>query len=129
MSNAKKCDRCGKLFEPYIKRAGYKSASGYNELAVKSCRIENSEWYEQVTYDLCEQCNEQLHDWLKGSPFSDTDKPIEQCIRGAACLVVECYEKHKGVDVECNKCLAQQKCKQLAAKLQASNHCVVSKER
>ena len=63
MANAKKCDRCGTLYEPYgiIDRVR----------AEKNSIMVIGNIYGEITsrdefYDLCPDCMEELHEWLKG---------------------------------------------------------------
>ena len=58
MANAKKCDRCGKLFEPYIYNIneGCKVPSMYTNILVKNISL--------AEYDLCKECNDSFLEWL-----------------------------------------------------------------
>lgn len=51
--NAKKCDRCGTLYERFEKESSYTvsriTVAGYR----RAC-------------DLCEDCSKQLYNWMKG---------------------------------------------------------------
>ena len=55
MANAKKCDRCGKLFEPYIIDidAGYKVPSRYTSIIVRNVSLAKETYKEFGKYDLC----------------------------------------------------------------------------
>lgn len=46
MSKAKKCDRCGRYYDPY-----------YTEILLAKGMLQN-------VIDLCPECEEQLTDWL-----------------------------------------------------------------
>lgn len=59
MSNAKKCDRCGKLYESY---AGVKITEGgasYNTVVLSGGCLFNRE------YDLCIDCMSKLIEFMK----------------------------------------------------------------
>jgi hypothetical protein len=60
MSNAKKCDRCGKLYELYDGCKVQKGGHSYNKVAF--LRSWNDPCKE---YDLCPECMELLIKWMK----------------------------------------------------------------
>ena len=66
MANAKKCDRCGKLFEPYIYNIdeGCKVPSRYTNILVKNISIAKETYKEFGEYDLCKECNDSFLEWL-----------------------------------------------------------------
>lgn len=70
MSKARKCDRCGKLFEAYVKRPNDEKASAYNELELKTVWIDGN-WCEAEEYDLCDECSKELQDWLRMYNFPE----------------------------------------------------------
>lgn len=58
MSLAKKCDRCGKLYEYYSLKS-----FGFN--GVVTCAIDRGGRYNECKlYDLCESCRDKLKDFL-----------------------------------------------------------------
>ena len=66
MANAKKCDRCGKLFEPYIIDidAGYKVPSRYTSIRLRNISLAKEMYKELGVYDLCKECNDSFLEWL-----------------------------------------------------------------
>ena len=66
MADAKKCDRCGKLFEPYIIdiNAGYKVPSRYTSIIVRNISLAKETYKEFGEYDLCKECNDSFSEWL-----------------------------------------------------------------
>ena len=64
MSDAKKCDRCGKLFEPYNIDTGYKVPSRYTSILVKNISLAKETYKEFGEYDLCKECNDSFSKWL-----------------------------------------------------------------
>ena len=66
MANAKKCDRCGKLFEPYVIDidAGYKVPSRYTSIRLRNISLAKETYKELGVYDLCKECNDSFLEWL-----------------------------------------------------------------
>ena len=66
MANAKKCDRCGKLFEPYSIDidAGYKVPSRYTSILLRNVSLAKETYKELGVYDLCKECNDSFLEWL-----------------------------------------------------------------
>ena len=64
MADAKKCDRCGKLFESYNIDAGYKVPNRYMNILLKDVSLEKGTYKELGDYDLCKECNESFLEWL-----------------------------------------------------------------
>ena len=64
MADAKKCDRCGKLFEPYGVDAGCKIPSRYTNILLKNLLLAKGTYEEFGEYDLCKECNNSLLKWL-----------------------------------------------------------------
>lgn len=59
MSNAKKCDRCGKLYENY---EGYEVENGGNKYNILTLL---HHWKTvSRSYDLCPKCMESLIEWI-----------------------------------------------------------------
>lgn len=70
MADAKKCDRCGVLFEPYIKDENVRlnkesECTGYSNLLLRVKNIMNPYFDEQINIDLCKNCANSLNNWLK----------------------------------------------------------------
>lgn len=60
MTNAKKCDRCGKLYELYDGYEVVKGGNMYNTLGLFN------HWDSAIqSYDLCPECMESLIKWIK----------------------------------------------------------------
>lgn len=65
MADAKKCDRCGAFFEPYIKVAGAKSKRYFKRITIINKDLNGlGDSLTNPSYDLCENCVESLEDWL-----------------------------------------------------------------
>ena len=64
MANAKKCDRCGTLYEE-------REANTFNYIAQHMARIYNAKTYDrevallEETFDLCPDCSKSLLRWFK----------------------------------------------------------------
>ena len=67
MANAKKCDRCGKLFEPYLKfDEEDKDQQEFIKLLVMHANLDNKQNpSENVYVDLCNECYESFSKWLE----------------------------------------------------------------
>jgi hypothetical protein len=65
MALAKKCDRCGIVYEPYptVNKVGE-----YN--AVRRERLDpvGSVYYSDTAYDLCKQCMDDFYDFMNNKP-------------------------------------------------------------
>lgn len=67
MSLAKKCDRCGNLYEPKdIKVHG----ANVNGLGLIARDIRNDKAINQRLFDLCPECLVSLAGWLKNEPMA-----------------------------------------------------------
>ncbi len=108
MADAKKCDRCGKLFEPYM------DDEKHIRLGVMAKNIDFGQ-YSLGSYDLCEECKNSLNDWLDISKAKETVKRENEkppCFgtydKLGACedcdFVCKCLEKLKREDVQ-DSCL------------------------
>ena len=66
MADAKKCDRCGKLFEPYLKLDGYKNPQEFAKLNVMHINMDKQRVNpnENVFVDLCNECHNSFSNWL-----------------------------------------------------------------
>ena len=66
MADAKKCDRCGKLFEPYLKfdEEG-KDKHEFIKLSIMHEDLDNKIYQSKNVYvDLCNECYESFSKWL-----------------------------------------------------------------
>nr|DAN18126.1 MAG TPA: Peroxide operon regulator stress regulator, DNA binding.75A [Caudoviricetes sp.] len=57
---AKKCDRCGKLYELYNTESNGKKCNGFLLLNIDA----DQKYYAQNMYDMCPECMEALMKWL-----------------------------------------------------------------
>lgn len=62
---AKKCDRCGKLFEHYDGVKEFKNTEKANALYLIDRDLDNKYWGRK-SYDLCSECMKKLENFLKG---------------------------------------------------------------
>lgn len=70
MSNAKKCDRCGSLYDPEEIVIDYSDMRLHYELS-KDCYP-----YPDVNLDLCKNCRIDLYEWLvKGGKEDENKEP------------------------------------------------------
>ena len=60
MADAKKCDRCGKLFEPYIKSDERLNQNQYTGIMVRDVFVGKSSYNNDRYFDLCPECSERL---------------------------------------------------------------------
>lgn len=67
MAFAKKCDRCGKLYEPYP--TGKKTENN----ALRRVRIDPDGYIcsQDNTLDLCPECMAEFNKWMIGGKFGD----------------------------------------------------------
>lgn len=67
MADAKKCDRCGKLFEPYLKfDEEDKDQHEFIKLSIMHADLDNKIYQSKNTYvDLCNECYESFSKWLE----------------------------------------------------------------
>lgn len=65
MAIAKKCDRCGKYYEPYNFACDSEKINGVKTLNID----DNGKYFAQDTLDFCPECCEEFNIWLnrKGS--------------------------------------------------------------
>lgn len=61
MAFAKKCDRCGKLYEGYNTNNDPKNINGFMTLNLDDKRL----YYSHKPYDLCPDCKDSFEKWLK----------------------------------------------------------------
>lgn len=67
MACAKKCDRCGKLYEQYNSKNDRKNPNGIMVLNLDSQR----RYFAHNALDLCPDCMKGFQDWLKGGKIDD----------------------------------------------------------
>ena len=67
MSLAKKCDRCGKLYEPKNIKI---HKTNINGLGLINRDIRNDKVITQRLFDLCPECLVSLAGWLKNEPMT-----------------------------------------------------------
>ena len=87
MGIARKCDRCGKLFDPYNIDAGYKVPNRYMNILLRNVLLVDETYKELGDYDLCKECNDSFLKWLskpnvvkhKCSNFGNIDKQNHVC--------------------------------------------------
>ena len=65
MSNALKCDRCGKLYEKYVGIQLVENGNSFHGFSISGYGRAN-------TYDLCEECMSSLIDWIKEKKNEET---------------------------------------------------------
>lgn len=65
MASARKCDRCGKLYEVYdVKCKKYETVATDRFNAVKLCRTVDDGYYRGKMLDLCPECMDGLLQFL-----------------------------------------------------------------
>ena len=62
MANARKCDRCGKLYEGYNTENDSENINGIRTLNIDYQRM----CYSHEAMDLCPECMESFWGWLRG---------------------------------------------------------------
>ena len=67
---ARKCDRCGKLYESYAGSKDFKTNGNANGLLTIDRDMDNKYW-SRKTYDLCPECMKKLQTFLKGTDLSE----------------------------------------------------------
>lgn len=76
MAEAKKCDRCGKLYEPYNKSKlyGIIGRKIYWRVSAFAFMIEDSEGYSiDGRHDLCPDCMKSLQKWFKDKECEENE--------------------------------------------------------
>lgn len=61
MARARKCDRCGKLYETYNTKNDEKKINGLMTLNIDDDR----RYYSHGIMDLCPECMEEFQRWIK----------------------------------------------------------------
>lgn len=73
MAFAKKCDRCGKLYEPYN---GENDCKKINGIMILNIGI-RGKYYGHGPIDLCPKCKESFNQWLfAGKPAGEIEKEV-----------------------------------------------------
>ena len=67
MALAKKCDRCGKLYEEYNTKEDYKKINAIALLNI-DCR---GKYYLHELFDLCLDCKDSFDEWLANKNKDD----------------------------------------------------------
>ena len=112
MADAKKCDRCGKLFEPYIKAEDMRQSKqsdspGYINIRSRKIIFKNNHSIEEGNFDLCKECNDSFLKWLskpkvvkhERSEATKENKQKECNIFGAFDGSIDCL-----MCPQCNEC-------------------------
>lgn len=66
MARVRKCDRCGKYYEP---KGGVTAVIGVTEF-----NMDNDQEYPEIYSDLCPECNQSFGDWMKAIGYEDVIK-------------------------------------------------------
>lgn len=64
MAIAKKCDRCNKLYEPYVK-VEKQDINCVNGIKLASYDLQSIKYFSIRDYDLCKECMESFKEWFK----------------------------------------------------------------
>ena len=69
MANAKKCGRCGKLFEPYIKAEDMRPKKesdkpSYLSISLRREIFKSRYYIDKGNFDLCQECAKSFSRWL-----------------------------------------------------------------
>ncbi len=86
--NAKKCDRCGKIFDLYTvtNKLGSKFENGVNYIIQANECSEYSNCHKKI-YELCLDCCESFNKWIeKGSLLYSAPQDCEHCKYGACSI-------------------------------------------
>lgn len=67
MSEAYKCDRCGKLYEEYGGKTLIKSGNTYNQVGFSKRNALRCEWK-----DLCPDCMDKLIEFMKEPDYGES---------------------------------------------------------
>ena len=60
MASAKKCDRCGKLYERYNEKSDRDNINGILTLNIDA----NQQYYSHKVIDFCPDCKDSFQKWL-----------------------------------------------------------------
>ena len=105
MADAKKCDRCGRLFEPYNIDAGCKVPKRYMNLLLRNTLINQATYKEPRDYDLCKECNDSFLKWLSKPSVVNGD--------------LSCFGQYDVEEYGCYSCQREQECKVVSIKKDA----------
>lgn len=64
MARARKCDRCGILYENYDGEVVHKKLK-FNSIVLRDMDS-NDDYFTRDGYDLCQPCSNELEKWLLG---------------------------------------------------------------
>lgn len=92
MANAKKCDRCGKFFEPYNIDAGYIEPTMYTNILLKDASLEKGTYRESGDYDLCKECNDSFLEWLSKPMFEHVYSEVTKENKQKGCNVFGAFD-------------------------------------
>ena len=71
MASAKKCDRCGKLYNSYNTKNDAKHINGIMTVNIDPY----GEYYDHKPVDLCPKCKDSFEEWLfAGKPVGKNEK-------------------------------------------------------
>ena len=71
MAAARKCDRCGNLYESYNTENNAKKINGINTVNIDA----QGKFYSHKAIDLCPECKESFDMWLfAGKPVGEIEK-------------------------------------------------------
>lgn len=122
MADAKKCDRCGRLFEPYNIDAGCKVPKRYMNILLRNTLIDQATYSSPRDYDLCKECNDSFSKWLSKpsvvngdlscfGQYDEEEYGCPSCPRKQECKVAskkkdapKCFGKFDGNDCDCLLC-------------------------
>lgn len=111
MADAKKCDRCGKLFEPYM------DDEKFTKLIILAQNIDFGQ-RRIGSYDLCKECNDSFLEWLSGT----NDAKYECCEetkenKQKGCNVFGAYDD----SVDCLMCPQCDECREVTNTIKEAN--------
>ena len=114
MADAKKCDRCGKLFEPYNIHAGYKVPTRYTNIILKDMSLAKETYKNSGDYDLCKECNDSFLKWLSGTndvkhECGEETKENEN-VKQKGCNVSGAFDG----SIDCLMCLQCDECREVS---------------
>lgn len=78
MGIALKCDRCGKLFEPYMLNQANK-ALNYMSLTKHTSHLDSCISSDRGHYDLCASCRRSFEKWIKMESAVEHPKDTDLC--------------------------------------------------
>lgn len=77
MALAKKCDKCGKMYEKYNEdyNSAEKNINGFATICVSP---NGNNYIVQEVYDLCEECRDSLKEWFHPKDLEDNKVIIQE---------------------------------------------------